>query len=276
MSFCNQTLNVSSLSLVFTPSSSRLSTCCNFTIIPTSRSEQMTINLLNLSTISPSLKLFDAQMKLITFENYTSASNRLTWKSSLVQHPLSVSLCQFDLPPFEILLSTLSRGKSMSGRRWRRRGDSDLIQVLANPVNTDVCSAIKNNGVLIRPTIATGINLVLKAPTKPIVPVRCSSLEAGPPFSFVRRIDIAISLHQVPTNDSGWNCHNDNYHRSSSHCRLRGLGIGLCLHSSEESASTTVHLLVGIDQWWLGTIRHRLSSLWQLDRKWRTSTNNEQ
>jgi len=116
MSFCNQTLKNSSLSLVFTPSSSHLSTCCNLTIISTSRTEQMTINLLNLSTIVPTLKFFDSQMKTITFDNYTSSSNRLTWKSSLIQYPLIVSLCQLDLPPFEILISNLSRGPCQSSQ----------------------------------------------------------------------------------------------------------------------------------------------------------------
>lgn len=56
-----------------------------------------------------------------------------------------------------------------------KRRRADLIQVLAKPVNTVVCSAIKNNGVLIRATIATGINRVLKALTKRIARVRCSS-----------------------------------------------------------------------------------------------------
>lgn len=127
MSFCNQTLNNSSFSLVFTPSSSRLSTCCNFTIISTSRTEQMTINLLNLSTIVPTLKFFDSHMKTITFENYTSASNRLTWKSSLIQYPLIISLCQFDLPPFEILISNLSRGMSKELRRMKEKAFSFIF-----------------------------------------------------------------------------------------------------------------------------------------------------
>jgi hypothetical protein len=113
MSFCSQTFTVSSLSMMFTPPQA-YSSCCNITFVKypqSDSSEQFTINILNMSTMNPSLSMIDQQMKAIKFSNYSS-SNRSYLKSDLVRLPVRLSLCSMNVPSFEILMTNLSKGKS--------------------------------------------------------------------------------------------------------------------------------------------------------------------
>lgn len=116
MSFCNQTMNMSSpLSIIFTPStSSSLSTCCNITLIkPTlnNLSEQILINLRNISERIPtSLHIFNQHQQSIDFLNY-SFSNRVFIQTNITELPLTLSLCQFNVQTFEIFISNISKGK---------------------------------------------------------------------------------------------------------------------------------------------------------------------
>jgi hypothetical protein len=116
LSFCNQTLNMSSsssLSIIFSNSPSSYSSCCNITLVKPSLSdisEQITINILNMSTINSSLKIVDKQMDIIKFYNYVS-SNRIYLKSDIIHLPITFSLCQFNnIPSFEILITNISKG----------------------------------------------------------------------------------------------------------------------------------------------------------------------
>ena len=115
MSFCNQTLHMSaSLSIIFTPVSSR--SCCNVTVIEprlSNSSEQIVINLNNTSPMNTSLKLLNNHMHSIELINYSSYNRTLT-RTNIIQLPVTLSLCQFDLPPFEILITNISKGKATS------------------------------------------------------------------------------------------------------------------------------------------------------------------
>lgn len=113
MSFCNQTMNMSSpLSIIFTPPSSSFSSCCNMTFIqPTLNnfSEQILINLRNLSERIPSLQIFNQHHQSIEFLNY-SYLNRIFIQTNVLDLPLTFSLCQFNIQPFEIFISNISKG----------------------------------------------------------------------------------------------------------------------------------------------------------------------
>lgn len=109
MSFCNKTLNMSSssLSIQYTPSS--YSSCCNITLMP-DLSEQIIINIFNLSTTTTTttnsiLKISNKQSELIKLQNSIS-SNRTYLKSDTVNLPIIFSLCLFNIPSFEILITT--------------------------------------------------------------------------------------------------------------------------------------------------------------------------
>ena len=119
MSLCNQTLPMSaSLSIIFTPVSSR--SCCNVTVIEprlSNSSEQIVINLNNTSPINTSLKLLNHHMQAIELINYSSYNRTLT-RSDIIQLPVTFSLCRFDLPPFEILITNISKGR---GQRLRKK-----------------------------------------------------------------------------------------------------------------------------------------------------------
>ncbi|CAF3769196.1 unnamed protein product [Rotaria sp. Silwood1] len=112
MSFCNQPLTLSSsLSITYKPLS--YSTCCNITVVKSrslsDSSEYITINILDMSQMHPSLKIYNKQTELIKFYNYLS-SNRTYLKSDIVNLPIIFSLCQFDIQPFQILITNISKG----------------------------------------------------------------------------------------------------------------------------------------------------------------------
>ncbi|CAF2817769.1 unnamed protein product [Rotaria sp. Silwood2] len=113
MSFCNQPLNLSSSSLLIIYRPVVYSTCCNITLIKSpslsDSSEHITINILNMSQMHPSLKVYNKQTELINFYNYLS-SNRTYLKSDILNLPIIVSLCSFDIQPFEILITNISKG----------------------------------------------------------------------------------------------------------------------------------------------------------------------
>jgi hypothetical protein len=107
MSFCNQKLNLSSsLSLIYQPAG--YSSCCNVTL--SDSSEQITINILNMSITNPSLKIYNKQMELIKLYSYSSL-NRNYLKSDILYLPVTFVLCQFNIPSFEILITNISKGK---------------------------------------------------------------------------------------------------------------------------------------------------------------------
>ena len=120
LSFCNKTMNMSSpLSIIFTPNSLSYSSCCNITLIKPSKSsfssssssEQIIINIMNLSEIIPSsFNIFNRQMKSIDLVNYSSF-NRTFIKTDIIDLPLTFSLCQFNIQTFEILITNISKGK---------------------------------------------------------------------------------------------------------------------------------------------------------------------
>ncbi len=113
MSFCNQTLNISSpLSIIFTPNSLSSSSCCNITLIKPSisnLSEQIVINIINISQLIPSFQIFNKQKQSIRLVNY-SLFNRTLIKTDIIDLPLTLSLCQFNLQTFEILITNISKG----------------------------------------------------------------------------------------------------------------------------------------------------------------------
>jgi hypothetical protein len=109
MSFCNQTINLSSpLSITFTPSNLSDTSCCNITLIKPSSSEQVIINI-NMSQIIPSFHIFNKQMQSIELRNY-SLFNRTYFHTNIIDLPLIFSLCQFNIQPFEILITNISKG----------------------------------------------------------------------------------------------------------------------------------------------------------------------
>jgi hypothetical protein len=55
-----------------------------------------------MSTIIPSFRIFNKQMKSI---NYS-----LLNQADMIDLPLTFSLCQFNIQPFEILIRTVSKG----------------------------------------------------------------------------------------------------------------------------------------------------------------------
>ncbi len=114
MSFCNQTINMSSpLSIIFTPTSLSYSSCCNITLIKPSlskSSEQIIINIINLSERMSSFHIFNKKMQSIELINY-SLFNRTYIKTDIMNLPLTFSLCQFNIQTFEILITNISKGK---------------------------------------------------------------------------------------------------------------------------------------------------------------------
>ena len=110
MSFCNQTLQISSsLSMIFTPSS--YSSCCNVTLVRASSnlSEYILINVNQMFSNHSSLKIFDNHMQSVELIKYSSL-NRTLMKTDVIHLPVLLNLCQFNLPPFEILITNLSKG----------------------------------------------------------------------------------------------------------------------------------------------------------------------
>ncbi|CAF0773190.1 unnamed protein product [Adineta steineri] len=119
MSFCNQTINMSSpLSLIFTPTPSlSYSSCCNFTLIKPSlfsSSEHVIINM-NMSQIIPSFHIFNKQMQSIELMNY-SLFDRTYFRTNIIELPLIFSLCQFNIPSFEILITNISKSPCLSNQ----------------------------------------------------------------------------------------------------------------------------------------------------------------
>lgn len=114
MSLCNQTLHLSSsLSMIFTPSS--YSSCCNVTLLRASSdlSEYILINVNQIFSNHSSLKIFDDQMQSVDFIPYRTL-NRTLMKTNVIHLPVLFSLCQFNLPSFEIFVTNISRGKEKS------------------------------------------------------------------------------------------------------------------------------------------------------------------
>ena len=111
MSLCNQTFNIppSDASIIYTPSTSS-SSCCNITLVSDS-ADQIMINIYNLSSINSSLKISNKQFEIIKFNNYLS-SNRAHLKSDMIYLPITFSLCQSNLPSFEIVITNLTKGMS--------------------------------------------------------------------------------------------------------------------------------------------------------------------
>ncbi len=106
----------SPLSIIFTPTSLSSSSCCNITLIKPSlskSSEQIIINLINLSEIIPSFRIFNKKMQLIKLVNY-SLFNRTYIRSDIIDLPITFSLCQFNIQTFEILITNISKGKTKS------------------------------------------------------------------------------------------------------------------------------------------------------------------
>ena len=111
LSFCNQTLHMSSsLSIIFTPLP--YSACCNVTLAPTSSnaSEQLTVNVHSTYSLESPVKLFDQQMQPMSWINYSTV-NRTSLKSNLLRLPVTISLCQMNLPAFDILIANISKGE---------------------------------------------------------------------------------------------------------------------------------------------------------------------
>jgi len=107
MSFCNQPLNMSSspLSIMYTPS--LYPSCCNVTLV-SDLSEQIMINISNLSTTNPSLKIYNKQNEMIKLQSYL-LSDRTYLKSDAVNLPIIFSLCQFNISSFEILITNVPK-----------------------------------------------------------------------------------------------------------------------------------------------------------------------
>ncbi len=108
---CNQTLNMSSssLSIIYTPST--YLSCCNITLSSDS-SEQIMINIFNLSMINPTLKIYNKQFEIIKFYN-SSSSDRTYFKTDVLNLPIIFSLCQFNITSFEILITNISKGNKI-------------------------------------------------------------------------------------------------------------------------------------------------------------------
>lgn len=62
-----------------------------------------------MTPIHPSFTIYNKQMELINFLNYQS-SNRTYLKSDIINLPITFSLCQYDIQPFEILITNISKG----------------------------------------------------------------------------------------------------------------------------------------------------------------------
>lgn len=75
-------------------------------------SEQITINILNMSTGHSPLQITNKQIERIKFYNYSS-SNRTYLKSDILNLPITFSLCQFNIESFEILITNISKGNEI-------------------------------------------------------------------------------------------------------------------------------------------------------------------
>lgn len=67
-------------------------------------SEQIIINILNISTTNSVLKVFNKQNEMIKLQNYISL-NRTYLKSDTINLPIQFSLCVFNIPSFEIVIT---------------------------------------------------------------------------------------------------------------------------------------------------------------------------
>jgi hypothetical protein len=67
-------------------------------------SEQIIINILNISTTNSVLKIFNKQNEMIKLQNYISL-NRTYLKSDTINLPIQFSLCVFNIPSFEIVIT---------------------------------------------------------------------------------------------------------------------------------------------------------------------------
>lgn len=115
MSFCNQTLPISSsLSIIFAPLS--YSSCCNITLQQTSTNISNNHVIVNVNGTFPAnmpLKIYNSNMESIDFIKY-STSNRTLIKTDILRLPMVLSLCQFNLPSFEVFIHNISKGPCLS------------------------------------------------------------------------------------------------------------------------------------------------------------------
>ncbi|CAF1495201.1 unnamed protein product [Rotaria magnacalcarata] len=114
MSFCNQTMNMSSpISIIFTPNSlSSYTTCCNITIdkLYLSNSlEQFIININDTFDLNSSVHVFNKNMQPLELDSY-QLLNRKYRKTLMIDLPLTFSLCKFNIQAFEILISNFTKG----------------------------------------------------------------------------------------------------------------------------------------------------------------------
>ena len=111
LSVCGQTLNFSSsaLSLVYSPATR--ASCCVITLTRSSSdsSEQVTINILNVTRANSPLTASTTQSKTIDFSDYATSTGAYL-KSDIQNLPLTFNVCRFDAP-FEILITNISKGK---------------------------------------------------------------------------------------------------------------------------------------------------------------------
>ncbi|CAF1098368.1 unnamed protein product [Adineta steineri] len=112
ISLCGQTYNLSSSSLSIIYTRSSYISCCNITVTKSAlsdSSQRIIINILNMSMINSPLKISNKENDMIKFDNYVS-SNRTYFKSDIVNLPITFSLCQYNIQPFEILITNITQG----------------------------------------------------------------------------------------------------------------------------------------------------------------------
>jgi hypothetical protein len=61
--------------------------------------------------VNSSLKIQDQHTQSIALIDYSSSS-RLVFKTEITRLPVTFSLCQFNIPAFEIFVSTISKGRT--------------------------------------------------------------------------------------------------------------------------------------------------------------------
>lgn len=61
-----------------------------------------------MSQVIPSFHIFNKQMQSIELINY-SLFNRTYYHTNIIDLPLTFSLCQFSIQPFEILVTNVSK-----------------------------------------------------------------------------------------------------------------------------------------------------------------------
>ena len=264
LSFCNRTLHMaSSLSIIFTPLP--YSPSCNVTLVPASSnsSEQITVNINSMFSLESPVNLFDQRMQRMNWTNYSSV-NRTLLKSDILRLPVTITLGQSNLPAFELLITNISKGKS-------KRARSRLFW-LTHRSRSMSCPSLS---LLDRQSRTMVYRRDLSLWWLSVMSTRCwwsgvfewVNVETVLSNAFIclsSRIDLPTHSAEIGTNDSRW-CGDDDYRpRTALDCQFSEHGRCVRLLSKKTPAATSVYLFSRIDQWRLGTIRHWLSSLWQL------------